>query len=260
MPDPLLEFHNVTVVRSGRIALDGVKLSIARGEHVAILGPNGSGKSTLIKAITRECYPLLQPEGASVRVLGRENWNVFELRSLLGIVTNDLLQSCTREFSGREIVLSGFFSSVGVWPWHEVTASMEQRAREVLDLLEVPHLADRAVDEMSSGEARRILIARALVHDPAALVLDEPSNSLDIHAMHELREILRKLARSGITIVLVTHHLADIIPEIERVVLIRQGSIFRDGPKAEVLTRESLSQVFGGGVELARRDGYYHLW
>lgn len=255
----LLDLKRISVMRGEKVVLHELTLRIGDGEHVAILGPNGCGKSTLIKTITRECYAL-QREGASMSILGEERWDVFRLRSFLGIVTNDLLASCTREFSCLEIVLSGFFSSVGVWPYHEVTPEMRTKARGTMELLEIPHLAARPVSEMSSGEARRVLIARALVHDPRALLLDEPSNSLDLLAQHELRAILRKLARSGIAIILVTHHLADIIPEIERVILLRGGRIVGDGPKEQVLTTEMLQTVFGLPVELAQKDGYYHLW
>ena len=246
-------------MRGEKVVLHDLTLRIGAGEHVAILGPNGCGKSTLIKTITRECYPL-QREGSKIAILGRDRWDVFSLRSLLGIVSNDLLAQCTREFRGEEIVLSGFFSSVGVWPYHHVTDEMRRKAAEVLEQLEIPHLAARAVSEMSSGEAKRVLIARALVHDPQALLFDEPANSLDVLAQHELREIMRKLARSGIGILLVTHHLADIIPEIERVILLRDGRIVADGPKEILLTPGELRNLFGISVDISRRDGYYHLW
>ena len=255
----LLDFRGISVMRGSKIALDSLTLRIGDGEHAAILGPNGCGKSTLIKTITRECYPL-QRGGASMTILGDDRWDIFTLRKMLGIVTNDLLAVCTREFTGAEIVLSGFFSSVGIWPHHHVTVEMCAKAGEVLELLEIGHLADRAVAEMSSGEAKRILIARALVHQPRALLLDEPTNSLDVSAQHELREILRKLAASGIGIIMVTHHLADIIPEIGRVIVMRDGRVVADGPKENVLTPAILSDVFGLPVDLARRDGYYHLW
>jgi len=246
-------------MRGNTVALDEVSLKIGIGEHVAILGPNGCGKSTLIKAITRECYPLVR-EGSSVRILGEENWNVFELRELLGIVSNDLMASCTRSVSGRDIVLSGFFSSIGIWPHQEVTPEMRERAERAMDRLEILHLADRFTDEMSSGEARRVLLARALVHDPRALILDEPSVALDLGAQHELREILRKLAQSGIGIVMVTHHLSDLIPEIERVLLMKRGKIIADGPVREVLVEPALSDLFGHPLQLSERDGYYNLW
>ena len=256
---PLLDFQNVSVKRGDSLVLDGVTLTIAQGEHVAILGPNGSGKSTLVKVISRDLYPLLKPEPWSLRILGSDCWNLFDLRNQLGLVSNDWMQMCTRNFSASEIVLSGFFGSVGIWPYHQVTPEMERTAREVMDLLEIAHLAGRPTDELSSGEARRILIARALVHNPRALVLDEPTTSLDLRATRELREILRKLAARGISIVMVTHHLPDIIPEMRRVVLIRAGRVYCDGPKERVLEAGNLSAVFGTPVEVLKRGGYYHV-
>ena len=256
---PLIEFHNVSIARGERRALHSLNLSIAPGEHVAILGPNGSGKSTFIKAITRELYPLQTNGPASVRILGRETWNVFDLRAHLGIVTNDLMQLCTRNYSAREIVLSGFFSSVGIWPNHAVTQEMEEKTVEAMERLEITELAERNVDELSSGEARRVLIARALVHAPQALLLDEPTASLDFRAVRELREILRKITAEGTSMILVTHHLEDIIPEIQRVVILKNGRILKDGAKQDVLTSPELSRLFDLPAEVLERGGYYHV-
>jgi iron complex transport system ATP-binding protein len=255
----LLELNNIYVRRGDRLALDGMSLSIGSGEHVAILGPNGSGKSTLIKTITRECYPLLRPD-SSFRIFGQDSWNIFELRSHIGIVSNDLMATCTRDITGRELVLSGFFGSVGIWPNHTVTPEMEQKAAEVMKSLDTAHLANRWLDELSSGEARRLLIARALIHNPDTLLLDEPTTSLDLSALHEVREYMRRLARSGIGLLLVTHHLDDIIPEIERVVLLKQGKVAADGSKEQVLQPQPLTGLFGVPVNVYQRDGYYHAW
>jgi iron complex transport system ATP-binding protein len=255
----LLDMRRVSVMRGERVVLHELDLRIGVGEHVAILGPNGCGKSTFIKTVTRECYPLAR-DGSAMTLLGRDRWNVFELRSALGIVSNDLMTTCTRDLTGLEVVLSGFFSSIGVWPNHEVTPEMREKAADILARLDASHLAERLVTEMSSGEARRMMIGRALVHDPKALIFDEPGNSLDVSAQHELGEIMRQLAAKGTGIILVTHHLADIIPEIERVVLMRAGRVVADGPKDEVLTETALAELFGVRVTLARRDGYYHLW
>jgi len=256
---PLLDYREVTVHRGGRAALDRVSLSIDVGEHVAILGPNGSGKSTLIKTITRECNPIADG-GSSLRIMGRTTWNVFDLRSMLGVVSNDLMQSCTRDYSGYEVVLSGFFSSIGVWPHHKVAPDMAEKVRQVMEWLEISHLAGRDTCEMSSGEARRILIARALVHEPKALLLDEPTNSLDLRAAHELREMLRRIAGAGTSVLLVTHHLPDIIPEVGRVILMKEGRIHRDGPKSEIITPALLAEVFQTEVQLLERDGYFLMW
>ena len=246
-------------MRGGKLVLHDITLSVQAGEHVAIIGANGSGKSTLIQTITRECYPLLRQE-SSLKIFGREVWNVFELRRWLGVVSNDLMSACTRDITGLEAVLSGFFSSIGIQTYHHVTSEMRQKAQQALELLEVPHLESRFVDELSSGEARRILIARAMVHAPAALLLDEPTNSLDLRATLELRGMFRKLAQSGTGLLIVTHHLPDIIPEIERVILIKDGRIYADGPKDQLLNTAHLSELFGLNVGVSRRDGYYHLW
>jgi iron complex transport system ATP-binding protein len=259
LPASLLDFENVFVRRGDRLALNGLTLSIDCGEHVAILGPNGSGKSTLIKTITRECYPLIR-SGTRLRILGRPSWNIFELRKELGVVSHDLMALCTRAITGRELVLSGFFGSIGIWPHHHVTPEMEQTARAAMQRLDALHLADRWMDELSSGEARRLLIARALIHNPSTLLLDEPTTSLDLPALHEVREHLRALAASGVGLLLVTHHLDDIIPEIERVVLLRAGAVFADGPKPEVLTSACLSELYGVPVEVFERGGFYHAW
>ncbi len=246
-------------MRGANVVLDDLSLRIQPDEHVAVLGPNGCGKSTLIKTITRECYPVART-GSSMTILGQQSWNVFELRSLLGIISNDLMASCTSEASGLDVVLSGFFSSTRIFPNHAIAPEYQERARAALAQLGISHLADRAVEEMSSGEAKRVLIARALVHKPRALLFDEPCNSLDIAAQHELRETMRSLAQSGIGIILVTHEIPDIVPEIDRVVLMSKGRIIADGRKEEILQAERLGQLFGLKVELGQRNGHYHIW
>ena len=255
----LIDFQNIRVMRGDKFALDDFSLRIFPNEHVATIGPNGCGKSTLIKTITRECYPVARAN-SQVTILGNERWNVFELRLLLGIVSNDLMERCKSDTTGRDIVLSGFFSSTKIFDNHHVQPEQVRQADAALDRLEVMHLAERPMAEMSSGEAQRILIARALVHNPLALVFDEPANSLDVLMQHKLRETMRQLAQTGVGIVLVTHHTADIIPEIERVVLMREGRVVADGRKEDLLVEDRMSSLFGFRVEIARRDGYYNVW
>ncbi len=259
MSAPLLELNRVTVMRGERAALDEVSLRIEAGEHVCILGPNGCGKSTLIKTITRECYPLAR-EGSSMAILGRERWDVFELRNLLGIVSPDLLAACTTDATGRDVVLSGFFSSTRIFPHHQPDPEHLRRSDEVLARLGIAHLTERCVMHMSSGEAKRTLIARALVHEPKTLLFDEPSNALDIGAQFQLRDTMRELARSGLAILLVTHHVSEIIPEMERVILLRAGKVMADGAKEKVLTEANLQTLFDVPVRLQKNEGFFHLY
>ncbi|MGO9086389.1 MAG: ABC transporter ATP-binding protein [Candidatus Sulfotelmatobacter sp.] len=256
---PLLDFHNLCVMRGQKMALDGFTLRIGADEHVAILGPNGCGKSTFIKTITRECYPVVRPD-SSMAILGEDSWDVFALRVRLGIVSNDLMLSCTGNACGRDVVLSGFFSSTAIFPNHTVDPQHRELADGALAQLNISHLAERPVSEMSSGEARRVLIARALAHRPRALLFDEPCNSLALAAQQNVRQTMSALANSGTAIILVTHELADIVPEIQRVVLMSRGRVVADGPKEEILQVERLAALFGVKVEMARRDGHYHLW
>lgn len=254
----LIEFKNITVVKGdNKKVLDSVYLTINEGEDVAILGPNGAGKSSLIKTITREYYPLPAKNDYSFKIWGRDVWNIFDLRFLLGIVSNDLQYACTRNITGMEEVLSGFFGSIGLYK-ERVTPKMKNKANEVIDFLEISHLKNRNMNEMSSGEARRFIIARALVHDPKALILDEPTTSLDLHSFYKFTKILRKIAASGVSIILVTQNLQDIIPEVKRVILMKSGRFVSDGSKEKIISRKNISKLFEVPVEIKRKNGYYY--
>jgi iron complex transport system ATP-binding protein len=262
-PDEFLELRAVNVARGDRIVLHDVNLTIRAGEHVAILGPNGCGKSTLILAMTCQIYPIVAP-GMTVRIFGRERWDLTQLRKHFGVVaagpTGELPGERTAVTSGLDAVIAGFFSASTLWPNLHVTAEMRERAVEALERMEALHLAGQLVGEMSAGEKRRILIARALVHRPRQLLLDEPSNALDLAAQRELRETLRRLAREGIGLLLVTHHLGDILPEIERIILMRDGRIVDDGPRKELLTEIRLSELFDAPVRIGQDEEWMHSW
>jgi iron complex transport system ATP-binding protein len=254
-----LELRKVNVARGERVVLHDVNLTIRAGEHVAILGPNGCGKSSLIMAMTCQVYPIFAP-GMKVRIFGRERWDLTELRKHFGVVAAELPGERTAVTTGLDAVIAGFFSASTLWPNLHVTDEMRERAQEALERIEGSHLAGQLVGEMSAGEKRRILIARALVHRPRQLLLDEPSNALDLAAQRDLRETLRKLAQEGTGLVLVTHHLGDILPEIERVILMRGGRIAGDGPREELLTEAKLSELFHVPVRIGRDEEWLHSW
>lgn len=262
---PLLELRDATVILGDTRVLDGLTLTIHVGEHTAILGPNGAGKSTLMKLLTLQLYPLAGAGGAApIRVFGRDRWDVFALRSQLGIVSADLHDrfvhgNSNGTITGLDAVLSGFFASQGVFAHQRVTDTMRRQAVEALESMGAGRLAGATLDTMSTGEARRVLIARALVHKPAALVLDEPTRGLDLVARHDFMERVRTVAQQGKTILLVTHHVDEIIPEIARVILLRRGRIACDGPKAGVLTGHHLSHAFEAPLAVEQTGGYFHV-
>ena len=263
MSEPVLELVNATVKKDDTVVLHGLNLTINEGEHTVILGPNGAGKSILVRLLTHEERPLALENGtAPVRVFGDDNWNVWELRSQLGIVSADLHQrfvsgNSEGRITGEMAVISGFVASQGILRYSTITEDMKRRAADALARMGVSHLAKRWLNEMSSGEARRVLIARALVTAPRALVLDEPTSNLDVVARHSFLERVREIARSGTTLILITHHIEEVIPEIERVVLIKNGRITGAGPKQEMMTAERLGKLFDGPVTLDTVDGYY---
>jgi len=268
--------RNVTVALGERTVLHDIHLTIQTGEHVTILGPNGCGKSTLIRTMNCEVYPAIPPSGhprPEVSIFGRPRWDLTELRKHFGVVSDNLpgLQSLANRAldsagstagrtTGFDAVLAGFFSASTLWPNLTITEEMRHRAHEALERMDATHLAHQPIGEMSAGEKRRILIARALVHRPRQLLLDEPSNALDLAAQRSLRETMRSLIHQGTGLILVTHHLGDIPPEMERVILMDKGKITADGPREQLLTAPVLSNLLGTEVRIGQEEGWLHSW
>jgi iron complex transport system ATP-binding protein len=256
--------ENVSVARGEATVLQEILLRVRRGEHIALLGPNGCGKSTLIKALTCELYPLVLP-GMRLEIFGRSRWDVTELRRRLGVVTSETPPRSMLQTPALDAVVTGFFSAATLYPNLTVTQAMRDRAAEALEHVGGSAFAQRLVGELSAGQQKRVLIARALVGSgdvPAerVLLLDEPSNALDLRAQAELRQTMREIAQAGTGLILVTHHIADIVPEIDRVIFMQDGRITGDGARAAMLTEQRLSSLFATPVNLAERDGYLHAW
>jgi len=259
MASEFVRLEHVNMMRGARKVLHDVSLAIEEGEQIALLGPNGCGKSTLLKTLTCELYPLAEP-AMRVSLFGRERWDVTELKKRLGVVQNELPGKPLLKVTGYEAVLTGFFSSSTLWPNLTISEKMREKAEAMLERVGAAELREHVFGEMSSGQQRRILIARALVASAGCLLLDEPSNTLDLFAQRELRELMRTLAQHGTTIILITHQVADIVPEMKRVLMMRDGRIVADGGREELLTEDRLGELFGTEVGLMERGGFFHAW
>lgn len=258
MTQELLRLHDAKVKMDGRVILDVDDFVINQGERIVVLGPNGSGKSTLVKLLTKEIEPVWR-ETPPVLFMGQPDPSEETLIETVGLVSTDVQKRMMVHRTVFDIVLGGFFGSVGV-PFH-IGASDEQveQARKAIREIGIPSLSERDMLTLSTGQARRALIARALISGPALLIFDEPTSGLDPEGAWNMRQSLSALAKAGHTILVITHNVSDIMPEFDRVVMLQDAHIVADGPKEEVLTTQKLRHLFGVPITLVETDGRYHL-
>lgn len=258
MTQELLRLHDAKVKMDGRVILDVDDFVINQGERIVVLGPNGSGKSTLVKLLTKEIEPVWR-ETPPVLFMGQPDPSEETLIETVGLVSTDVQERMMVHRTVFDIVLGGFFGSVGV-PFH-IGASDEQveQARKAIREIGIPSLSERDMLTLSTGQARRALIARALINGPALLIFDEPTSGLDPEGAWNMRQSLSALAKAGHTILVITHNVGDIMPEFDRVVMLQDAHIVADGPKEEVLTTQKLRHLFGVPITLVETDGRYHL-
>ena len=252
----IIDFQNVTVFQGRNKVLDDFSLTIDESQSTVILGPNGSGKTTLLKLLNRELY-IVEEKNSSLKIFEKDRWNVDELRSNLGVVSQHLQYGYSSSAIGLYVVLSGFYSSDGIWQHQEFDESKLDRAKEVMDLLSITHLKDREFSTMSTGEQRKFLLARSLVNDPAVLVFDEPTSGLDMSTCFQYLEIIRELISMGKKVILVTHHIHEIPPEVTRVILLKEGRVIEDGDKDQILTNTNLTNLFDWPIRMIKENGYF---
>ena len=252
----IIDFQNVTVFQGRNKVLDDFSLTIDESQSTVILGPNGSGKTTLLKLLNRELY-IVEEKNSSLKIFEKDRWNVDELRSNLGVVSQHLQYGYSSTAIGLYVVLSGFYSSDGIWQHQEFDKGKLDRAKEVMDLLSITHLKDREFSTMSTGEQRKFLLARSLVNDPAVLVFDEPTSGLDMSTCFQYLEIIRELISMGKKVILVTHHIHEIPPEVTRVILLKEGRVIEDGDKDQILTNTNLTNLFDWPIRVIKENGYF---
>jgi iron complex transport system ATP-binding protein len=256
---PYLDIRAVDAYLGPRLVFENLNLQLALGENTVILGPNGAGKSGLIKLLSREIYPVVKP-GSWLKVFGQETINLWDLRGRIGLVSNGLQADYIGSVSASNVVLSGFFGSVGIGRSQQPSDAQRQLVGKLLNDLGLEELAGRPYQQLSDGQRRRLLLARALVHKPQVLVLDEPTNGLDLKAKHQLLTNLRSLAQAGTTLLLVTHQFEAIIPEISRCVFLSQGKVVGDGPIPQLMQNAPLSSLFDTPLQVSTAAGYRQVF
>lgn len=256
MNKPIIDIQNAHVMRGNKKVFQGLNLSITEGERVAVLGPNGSGKTTLVKLITRELYPIATSD-SYIALFGDVHVNIWDLREKIGVVSNEFQNRYETLASGLDVVMSAFFGSVGIHGHHHVTEAQKVEALNWMRDFHIADLADAPFLQLSSGQQRRLLLARATIHKPKALILDEPTNSLDVKASFHILSDLQQFADKGVSLLLITHHIQEIIPDIERVILLKHGKIIFDGRKEEALTSKRLSNCFDTSLRVIRENDFY---
>jgi len=252
----ILDIRHAQIYRGDTCVFEDLSFVLEVDQHTAILGPNGAGKSTILKLLAGDVHAVPRDETV-IRLFGDSQWNVWEIRKRLGIVSHDLQHQYMEQVTGLKVVLSGYHASIGTYGHQDFTYAHIARARAVMEDLGIGGMIDRRYGTMSTGEQRRCLLARALVHGPSVLVLDEPTSGLDLTATFHYLDLVRGYMRKGKTILLVTHHIHEIPPEIRRVVLLKKGKILEDGDKGGVLSETNLSRLFDCPVTLAHANGWY---
>ena len=253
---PYLELRNVEAWLGERQVFHNLSIQFQPGENCVILGPNGAGKSSLIKLLCRSIHPVVKP-GSWLRIFGSERVNLWDLRARIGMVSDEILGSHRADVCAEDVVLSGFFGSVGLGRHHQPLASQRQRVIALMDQLQLADLRQRRFGELSDGQRRRVLLGRALVHQPEILILDEPTNGLDLRSRYQLLDLLRTLCRQGTTLLMVTHQIEAIIPEIRRCVLMRDGAVMADGSVSDLLKAEPMSTLFSTPLQIFSAAGFH---
>lgn len=256
--EPIIDFENIYVSYGQYTALHGINLKIFPGENWVILGANGSGKSTLLKLFSNDLYPNASYTFQK-KIFGKERWDIFELKKLLGIVTNDLQNKFEQRSplaTALDVVLSGYHSSLGIFKHHSFSGEEIKAAYQTMEFLNILQIKNKKVCEMSTGQLRRCIAGRSLIHNPHIFVLDEPTGGLDIKARTDFIKTIQKISKTK-SIILITHDVSEIIPEISHAALMLNGTIYSSGKIDEVLTSGNLSRVFNANIKISRSDGKY---
>jgi iron complex transport system ATP-binding protein len=253
----ILSVEGLEIVRDGTRILHNVTWSVAPGQHWVILGSNGSGKTSLLSALTGYLSPTLGEISVLGETYGASDWR--DLRRQVGLVSSSIRQMMAEEEPALTTVISGKYAMIDYWG--QVKAADRVEAARILRRVEASYLVERPWRVLSQGERQRVLIGRALMAKPRLLILDEPCAGLDPVAREHFLSFLQRLGgqRGAPALLLVTHHVEEIVPVFTHALLLRAGEVIGAGETGRMLTSARLSEVFGATCRLQGRAGRYLL-
>ncbi len=253
----ILSVDNLRIERDGTVILDDVSWRVQRGEHWVILGANGSGKTSLLSALTGYLMPTAGEISLLGETYGQSDWR--DLRKKVGIVSSSIRQMRADDEPALETVASGKYAMIDFWG--RVTRAEKAAAKKLLRQVECEYLTDRPWQVLSQGERQRVLVARALMAKPPVLILDEPCAGLDPAAREHFLQFLQRLGaqKNSPTLVLVTHHVEEIMPVFSCVLILKDGRVLTTGKKPAVLNSKNLSDAFGARMRLQQKGDRYAL-
>lgn len=255
-----MEFGNVSLVKNGMKIIDDISMKIYENESVAIIGPNGSGKTSLMKLLKGDSRPYYSDDSKTIcKLFGRERWNIFDLRNKMGVVSTELQSRFKDTTSIGEVILSGFFRTTDIYRTHTITEEMTDAVKNAAARVGIEDKLTKNIGKLSLGEMRKVLIARALVPRPSMLLLDEPMTGLDIVSGNQFKNVFDTLIENGTGVLMITHDLEDIPKNIQRIIMMRNGKIYKDGMKNDILTSAIVSDLFSSDIEVTEKNGVYHM-
>ena len=252
------DLKNINVYIDQKEVLSNINISLNYGENTLILGPNGSGKSTFLKLLNRSIYPI-NSKHSSLKLFNKENINIWEVRKKIGFLFKEMEHRVNIGVTLYDVIISGFSGTFNSRYSKLLSKGENIKIDNLINEWGLNNIIFNEFKSLSDGQKRRALLARALVYTPDILVLDEPFCNLDIKSNFILNRNLNKLIDQSINIVYVTHNLESILPKTNRVILIKEGKVLKDGSPHELINSKTLSDLFNISIKVIEQKGYWRM-
>ena len=251
-------FRNIDAYIDKTKILSNININLNYGENTLILGPNGSGKSTFLRLLNRSIYPIVSSK-SSLKLFNKKNIDIWEVRKKVGFLFKEMEQRVSNEVGLYDLIASGFSGTFNSRYSNLITNKQKKQIDNLIKDWGLDNIINNQFYELSDGQKRRALLARAIVYEPKLLVLDEPFCNLDLKSNCILNNNLNNLINKSINILYVTHNLESILPSTNRVILIKKGEIIKDGDPNEILNSKTLSDLFEISINIIKQNNYWRL-